>query len=39
MCNSITLRFIKKEEANRLFGTLWIKTRLNNIAILDDILF
>ena len=39
VCNSRKCRFIKKQEAKGLLSKLGIKTPLNKIPILDDILF
>ena len=38
-CNSKKPRFIKEQEAKRLLSKLGIKTPLNKIPILGDILF
>ena len=39
VCNSRKYRFIKKQEAKGLLSKLGIKTPLNKIPILGDILF
>ena len=39
ICNSKKSKFINKQEAKGLFSNLGIKTPLNEIPILDDILF
>ena len=39
VCNSKKCRFIKKQEAKGLLSKLGIKTPLNKIPILGDILF
>ena len=39
VCNSRKCRFIKKQEAKGLLSKLGIKTPLNKISILGDILF
>ena len=39
ICNSKKCRFIKKQEAKGLLSKLGIKTPLNKITLLGDILF
>ena len=39
MCSSKKSRLIKEQEARRTLGSLGLKTPLNNISLLDDILF
>ena len=39
LCNSRDSKFIKKQEAKGLLSTLGIKTPLNKIPLLGDILF
>ena len=39
VCNSRKCKFMKKQEARVLLSKLGIKTPLNKIPLLDDILF
>ena len=39
ICNSKKLRFLKEQEAKRILSSLSLKTPLNKILILGDILF
>ena len=39
VCNSRKCKFVKKQEAKGLLGKLGIKTPLNKIPLLGDILF
>ena len=39
LCGSKESRFIKKQEASGILSSLGLKTPLNNILLLDDLLF
>ena len=39
ICSSKKSRFIKKQDASRILTNLGLKTPLNKIPLLDDILF